>query len=118
MRGILLKNHVNETASHAALVMKVVPASRVPDMGAVIEMCRSTPKMSHRRASDLGHCGNMTHPGAIESAIATVKREGISDAYRPHDAEEPGAACYVVLSNFPGPAVECCTNHNRLARWN
>jgi hypothetical protein len=31
-------------------------------------------------SSDLGQSGNMTHPDGIESAIAAMKREGISDA--------------------------------------
>jgi microsomal dipeptidase-like Zn-dependent dipeptidase len=31
-------------------------------------------------SSDLGQTGNMTHPDGIETMIAAVKREGVSDA--------------------------------------
>ncbi len=31
-------------------------------------------------SSDLGQSGNMVHPDGIETAIAAMKREGISDA--------------------------------------
>jgi microsomal dipeptidase-like Zn-dependent dipeptidase len=31
-------------------------------------------------SSDLGQSGNMTHPDGLETAIAEMKREGISDA--------------------------------------
>jgi predicted metal-dependent phosphotriesterase family hydrolase len=31
-------------------------------------------------STDLGQSGNMTHPDGIESAIAAMKKEGISDA--------------------------------------
>jgi hypothetical protein len=60
MRGIVLKNHIGETASRAALVMKVVP-------GIVV-------------SSDLGQSANITHPDGLEVAINAMKREGIGDA--------------------------------------
>jgi predicted metal-dependent phosphotriesterase family hydrolase len=31
-------------------------------------------------STDLGQSGNMTHPDGVESAIAAMKKEGISDA--------------------------------------
>jgi microsomal dipeptidase-like Zn-dependent dipeptidase len=31
-------------------------------------------------SSDLGQTGNMTHPDGLETMIAAVKREGVSDA--------------------------------------
>jgi hypothetical protein len=85
-------------------------AKQVAEMGAVIEVCflqflagpnAPLPFLTHWTqinaknvaqavkeigarslviSSDLGQSGNMTHPDGIETAIAAMKREGISDA--------------------------------------
>jgi microsomal dipeptidase-like Zn-dependent dipeptidase len=90
--------------------LTMTQAKQLADMGAVIEVCflqfRAGPNaplafMTHwtqvnaknvARAvkeigaqhlvisSDLGQSGNMTHPDGLETAIAEMKREGISDA--------------------------------------
>jgi hypothetical protein len=90
--------------------LTMAQAKQVADMGAVIEICflqflagpnAPLPFLTHWTqvnaknvaqavkeigakslviSSDLGQSGNMTHPDGIESAIAAMKREGISDA--------------------------------------
>jgi hypothetical protein len=89
--------------------LSMAQAKQVADMGAVIEICflqflagpnAPLPFLTHWTqvnaknvaqalkeigakslviSSDLGQSGNMTHPDGIESAIAAMKREGISD---------------------------------------
>jgi hypothetical protein len=90
--------------------LTMAQAKQVADMGAVIEVCflqflagpnaplaflthwtqinaknvaqavKEIGAKSLVISSDLGQSGNMTHPDGIETAIAAMKREGISDA--------------------------------------
>src|SRR6185369_5864986 len=90
--------------------LTMAQAKQVADMGAVIEICflqflagpnAPLPFLTHWTqvnarnvaqavkeigaksvvvSTDLGQSGNMTHPDGIESAIAAMKKEGISDA--------------------------------------
>jgi hypothetical protein len=90
--------------------LTMAQAKQVADMGAVIEVCflqflagpnaplaflthwtqvnaknvaQAVKEIGARSlivSSDLGQSGNMTHPDGIETAIAAMKREGISDA--------------------------------------
>jgi hypothetical protein len=90
--------------------LTMAQARQVADMGAVIEVCflqflagpnaplaflthwtqinakhvaqavKEIGAKSIVVSSDLGQTGNMTHPDGIETAIAAMKREGISDA--------------------------------------
>jgi len=89
--------------------LTMAQAKQVADMGAVIEVCflqflagpnAPLPFLTHWTqvnaknvaqavkeigakslviSSDLGQSGNMTHPDGLESAIAAMKKEGISD---------------------------------------
>jgi hypothetical protein len=90
--------------------LTMAQAREVTDMGAMIEICflqflagpnAPLPFLTHWTqinakhvaqaakelgaksiviSSDLGQSGNMTHPDGIESAVAAMKKEGISDA--------------------------------------
>jgi hypothetical protein len=90
--------------------LSMAQAKQVADMGAVIEVCflqflagpnaplaflthwtqinaknvaQAVKEIGARSlviSSDLGQSGNMTHPDGLETAIAAMKREGISDA--------------------------------------
>jgi microsomal dipeptidase-like Zn-dependent dipeptidase len=90
--------------------LTMAQAKQVADMGAVIEICflqflagpnAPLPFLTHWTqvnaknvaqavkeigarsvvvSTDLGQSGNMTHPDGVESAIAAMKKEGISDA--------------------------------------
>jgi hypothetical protein len=109
-RELGVKNIVITHALTNVPGLAMAQAKQLADMGAVIEICflqfRAGPNaplafMTHwtqinakhvARAvkeigaqslvisSDLGQSGNMTHPDGLETAIAEMKREGVSDA--------------------------------------
>lgn len=79
MRGFVIKNHVSETGSRAALAMKAVPGIEIFS-GIVLNKAVGGVNPDAVESSDLGQSANMTHPDGLEVAIAAMKREGISDA--------------------------------------
>jgi hypothetical protein len=108
-RELGVKNMIVTHALTNVPGLTMAQAKQVADMGAVIEVCflqflagpnAPLPFLTHWTqvnaknvaqavkelganslviSSDLGQSGNMTHPDGIESAIAAMKREGISD---------------------------------------
>jgi len=108
-RELGVKNMIVTHALTNVPGLTMAQAKQVADMGAVIEICflqflagpnAPLPFLTHWTqvnaknvaqavkeigaksvvvSTDLGQSGNMTHPDGIESAIAAMKREGISD---------------------------------------
>jgi len=109
-RELGVKNMIVTHALTNVPGLTMAQAKQVADMGAVIEICflqflagpnAPLPFLTHWTqvnaknvaqavkeigarsvvvSTDLGQSGNMTHPDGVESAIAAMKKEGISDA--------------------------------------